>query len=256
MNETQQHIREIEEQGCTVVPGVFSPAEVGRLKGAVQEVLASEAARRNVEEKDVQFAFNLTNKHPLFREAIQTPILIAIMEVLLGPDCILGSLNARTSFPGAAPQGLHRDLDFQVHLPLPTYCNSVWMLDDFTAENGATRFVPGSHRRPDWPPRGQDDPPDTRAVTGRAGSLMIFDARLWHGGGANRSPRPRHAMHGFFCRSWMKPQHDHTRSIDPAVVAAASPLLLRLWGFKNQIPFEAAPGVLKVVPAPGISELA
>jgi hypothetical protein len=63
-------------------------------------------------------------------------------------------------------------------------------------------------------------------------------------------------MHGFFCRSWMKPQHDHTRSIDPAVVAAASPLLIRLWGFKNQIPYEAAPGVLKVVPAPGIAELA
>jgi ectoine hydroxylase-related dioxygenase (phytanoyl-CoA dioxygenase family) len=204
----------------------------------------------------VQFAYNLTNKHPLFREAIQTPVLIAIMEALLGPDCILGSLNARTSFPGAGAQGLHRDLDFHEHLPLATYCNSVWMLDDFTEENGATRFVPGSHRGPDEPQRGQPDPPHTRAVTGAAGSMMIFDARLWHGGGANRAQRPRCAMHGFFCRSWMRAQHDHTRSIDPAIVATASPLLIRLWGFKSQIPYEAAPGVLKVVPAPGVPELA
>lgn len=255
MQDTEKHIHEVQEQGFTIVPTVFSAEEVRRLKAALHEVLTSEAARRGREEQEVQFAYNLTNKHPLFREAIQTPLLIALMEALLGTDCVLGSLNARTSFPGATAQGLHRDLDFTVHVPVPTFCNSVWMLDDFTAENGATRFVPGSHVRPSGPPGGMEDPPDTRAVTGTAGSMMIFDARLWHGGGANRSSTPRYAMHGFFCRSWMKPQHDHTRSLDREVVEQASPLLLRLWGFRNQVPYEASPGVLKVMPAPGVSEL-
>ena len=95
-------------------------------------------------------------------------------------------------------------------------CNTVWLLDDFTPENGATRMVPGSHK---WGTRPQDvlaDPmaphPDEVLLTGAAGSVAVMNAHLWHGGTANRSSRPRLAMHAFYCRR-DKPQQQYQKQL-------------------------------------------
>jgi len=101
------------------------------------------------------------------------------------------------------------------------------MLDDFTTENGALRVVPGSHR---WGRRPQDvlgDPkrphPDEVLVTGRAGDLVVMNSHLWHGGTANRTDRPRLALHAFYCR-WDKPQQQYQKALlRPETQAALSP---------------------------------
>ena len=85
-------------------------------------------------------------------------------------------------------------------------CNSVWMLDDFTPENGATRMVPGSHRWGRIPPPEMYEPhPGRELVTGKAGTVVIMNAHMWHGGTANRTGAPRRAMHVYYTR-WDKPQ--------------------------------------------------
>ena len=95
-------------------------------------------------------------------------------------------------------------------------CNAVWMLDDFTTENGATRVIPGSHK---WGRRPQDvleDPlaphPQEVLVLGRAGSIAVMNAHAWHGGTANRTPAPRLAMHAFYCRR-DKPQQQYQKQL-------------------------------------------
>ena len=246
------YLREIAEQGFAVVPDVFSPGEVDRMRTAIEEVFTREEGALAGHGPHVRFSINLTNKHAIFRDMVQHPVLMELMAGLLGDDFILASLHTRSTYPGAPAQGLHRDWLLDRRIPFPTHVNSMWMLDDFTAENGATRVVPGSHLWDEEPETGRAYP-EVQA-SGKAGSVAVFDSRLYHAGGANRSTGRRRGLTGFFCRAWAKPQEDHTRSIDPALLADASPLLIRLWGFHAQAPWEdpGEPNVLRQLPAPGV----
>jgi ectoine hydroxylase-related dioxygenase (phytanoyl-CoA dioxygenase family) len=95
-------------------------------------------------------------------------------------------------------------------------CNTLWMLDDFTTENGSLRAVPGSHRAGRLPTDALEDPraphPAEVLVTGRAGDVVVMNAHVWHAGTANRTPTRRLALHAFYCR-WDKPQQQYQRRL-------------------------------------------
>ena len=71
--------------------------------------------------------------------------------------------------------------------------------------------MPGSHLWPELP----EDKPEVESVaaTGPAGTMLMFDGRLWHGTGANRTSRRRHLLLGYFCRPWIRPQEIFTLSL-------------------------------------------
>jgi len=132
---------------------------------------------------------------------------------------------ARSADPnGALGQPLHVDMGAVPDARGYWVCNTVWMLDDFTRENGPTRLMPGSHK---WGRRPEDvleDPmashPDEVLLTGKAGSIAVMNAHLWHGGTANRTPAPRLAMHAFYCRRDKPQQQYQKRLVRPEVQAA------------------------------------
>jgi ectoine hydroxylase-related dioxygenase (phytanoyl-CoA dioxygenase family) len=136
---------------------------------------------------------------------------------VLGPAIKLSSLNARSADPHTdVGQPLHVDMGAIADENGYWVCNTVWMLDDFTMENGATRMIPGSHR---WGTRPQDvlgDPlaphPDEVLLTGKAGSIAVMNAHMWHGGTANRTAVPRLALHAFYCRR-DKPQQQYQKQL-------------------------------------------
>jgi ectoine hydroxylase-related dioxygenase (phytanoyl-CoA dioxygenase family) len=170
------------------------------------------------------------DKGEAFRRAIALPDLLDGVRGVLGPEIKLSSLNARSADPGSeAGQPLHVDMGAIPDERGYWVCNTVWLLDDFTPENGATRMVPGSHK---WGTRPQDvleDPmaphPDEVLLTGAAGSVAVMNAHLWHGGTANRSSRPRLAMHAFYCRR-DKPQQQYQKQLlRPDVQHALTPAL-------------------------------
>ena len=101
------------------------------------------------------------------------------------------------------------------------------MLDDFTAENGSLRAVPGSHRaaacRRRRSPIRSAPHPDEELVTGRAGDVVVMNAHLWHAGTANRTPRPRLALHSFYCRSDKPQQQYQKRLLRPETQARSRP---------------------------------
>src|SRR5581483_177995 len=109
-------------------------------------------------------------------------------------------------------------------------CNTVWILDDFTAHNGALRLVPGSHRSGRLPQNALADPladhPQQTVITGAAGSVIVMNAHLWHGGMPNRTAHPRTAVHAFYCRR-DKPQQQYQKLLLDAELQQSLPSQLR-----------------------------
>jgi ectoine hydroxylase-related dioxygenase (phytanoyl-CoA dioxygenase family) len=132
--------------------------------------------------------------------------------------------------PGEVAQPLHPD-DALYPIPRPhqeLVVNVMWPLEDFTAANGATRVVPGSHRWVDETP-GPDTP--TVPVEMPAGSALIYLGSLWHGGGANTTDRPRIGVVLHYGLAWLRSVENHVLAVPRDVVAGLSPRLQELLGY-------------------------
>ena len=147
---------------------------------------------------------NLIDKDPMFEKVITEPRLLAAVCHVVGPSFKLSSLNSRAALPGHGLQGLHADWGKGVEPGEYMVCNSFWLLNDFTAENGATRVVPGSHRSRKVPSDEMEDPaadhPKQVQVIAPAGTVVAVNSHLWHGGVLNQTDEPRRVMHGYFCQ--------------------------------------------------------
>ena len=225
---TDSDRRQLDEQGYLVLPGLMSPELLASLRRRVDELFAREGVAAGAEFKQEPGArrlANLVNKGRVFEQVILTPQVLAAMAHVLGPRFKLSSLNARSADPhGDCGQPLHSDSAAIADESGYWVCNSVWMLDDFTPENGATRMVPGSHCWRRIPPPDFYEPhPEEQLVTGKAGTVVVMNAHMWHGGTANRTDAPRRAMHVYYTR-WDKPQQQYQkRLLSPELQARLSP---------------------------------
>ena len=149
---------------------------------------------------------NLVAKGEVFERIACMPEVLEYIGAVLGPEFKLSSLNARSANPYSSDsqQPLHADMGAIADDRGYWVCNTVWMLDDFTPENGALRAVPGSHL---WRKLPQNELADPRAqhagevlVTGEAGTVVVVNAHMWHGGTANRTGSHRRAVHAFYGR--------------------------------------------------------
>lgn len=183
-----------------------------------------------------QRVFSLHNKGREFENLVQEPTVLEVMEHVLGFNFLLSSTHANIAGPGGASMNVHADQTF-ARPPWPPYAlvaNSMWMLDDFTPDNGATRIVPGSHkwgRQPDYD-LGEGDTL-TEPACAPAGSVMVFDGRLWHQTGANTSDAPRHGILNYYCRGYVRQQQNFSAGLDTEVAKRATPVMQRLLGLEN-----------------------
>ena len=228
---TDVHRRQLHEQGWTTLPGFLDAARRRRLADRIEALFAAEGASAGGEFKQEPGArrlANLVDKGAVFVECILEPEVLAHVAEVLGPRFKLSSLNARSADPRSEEaQPLHVDAGALPDERGSWVCNTLWMLDDFTAENGPLRAVPGTHRSGRRPADVLTDPraphPDEVLVTGRAGDVVVMNAHLWHGGTANRTDRPRLALHAFYCRG-DKPQQQYQKGLlRPETRAALSP---------------------------------
>jgi ectoine hydroxylase-related dioxygenase (phytanoyl-CoA dioxygenase family) len=214
--------RQLDERGYLVFEGLMGPALLAELRARVEELFAEEGPRAGSEFKQEPHArrlANLVNKGDVFARAILDPRVLEAMAHVLGPEFKLSSLNVRAADPlGDCAQPWHADSAAIADERGYWVANSVWMLDDFTPANGATRMIPGSHRWRRLPPPDLYDPqPGEELVLGKAGTVVIMNAHMWHGATANRTPVPRRAMHAYYTRR-DKPQQQYQKALISAEV--------------------------------------
>jgi ectoine hydroxylase-related dioxygenase (phytanoyl-CoA dioxygenase family) len=145
----------------------------------------------------------------------------------------LSSFNARSTDPFTQDaQPLHCDAAAVPDGEGFWVCNTIWLVDDFTGDNGATRVVPGSHRWAKLPQDLLSDPqashPEEVLLLGKAGSVVVMNTHAWHGGTANRTASPRRALHAFYCRNDKPQQQYQKRLLRPETQARLSPDLREL----------------------------
>jgi hypothetical protein len=209
--------RQLEGNGYLAIPGLMTPELLAAARRRIDELFETEGDAAGSEfkhEPGARRLANLVNKGELFIEIMLSPKVLESMAHVLGPEFKLSSFNARAPEPnGEGAQPLHVDSGALPDERGYWNCNSIWMLDDFTPENGATRFIPGSHQ---WrrlpPPELYGSYPGERLITGAAGTVAIMNAHMWHAGTANRSGAPRRALHVYFTRR-DKPQQQYQRKL-------------------------------------------
>jgi ectoine hydroxylase-related dioxygenase (phytanoyl-CoA dioxygenase family) len=181
----------LEREGYVVVPGALDDRWVERLRRAFDESPVQSGGTQHIE---------ITNETPevgSWRALEHHPVLTAAADHLLKQPYCLGGLHGRNPLTGFGQQGLHCDClrDQASECVLIT---ALWMLDDFTPENGATRVVPGSHRIKRPPAKNFSQPlanhRDEKIIVARAGSVLMFNGYLWHSGRRNNSNGPRRAV--------------------------------------------------------------
>lgn len=224
------------EQGYLVLPRFMDSAFLAEARARVDELFAQEGDQAGSEfkaEPHTRRLANCVDKGAVFERTVSEPVVIQAVQAVLGPGMKLSSLNVRSADPHSDwVQPLHCDMAAIADERGYWVCNTIWMLDDFTTANGATRCVPGSHRWNKLPQAVLADPmaahPEEILVTGEAGTVVIMNAHLWHGGTANRTGRPRTAMHAFYCRSDKPQQQYQKRLLSSATQARLSPELRRI----------------------------
>jgi ectoine hydroxylase-related dioxygenase (phytanoyl-CoA dioxygenase family) len=112
---------------------------------------------------------------------------------------------------------------------VPTVCNSMWALTDFTEDNGATRIIPGSHLADTAPEYGRHY--DSIPAEMPRGSVLVWHGSLWHGGGANRTDQRRVGVAMNYCAGWVRQQENQQLGIPLEAVARMPERLQQLCGF-------------------------
>jgi len=230
-----QHVERIARDGYTILTEVIEPA----LLDALDEDLRRLERERNVLPaknifeglRTVRIYNLLAYGAPYDKIPVHSSVL-PLVERVLDRGCLVSSLSSIAIDPGETAQPWHAD-DQTIPLPrphVPIVCNSMWAITDFTAENGATRLVPGSHNDPAVPPPFGEISGAITAEMPR-GSVLVYNGSLWHGGGENRTDKRRIGVAMNYCAGYIRQQENQLLGIPVEIARGFSPRLRSLVGY-------------------------
>jgi ectoine hydroxylase-related dioxygenase (phytanoyl-CoA dioxygenase family) len=177
----------------------------------------------------------LVARSPKCRELVTNPVVLGAVGKLLGhaTSFQLHLTQVISIGPGEPAQTIHRDQWAFDFFPFPkgyeVQCNTIWAMTDFTAENGATRVIPGSNHFDD---KLRFTESDTEPAEMAKGSVLFYTGSIYHGGGANRSNAIRTGINITYNVSWLRQEENQYLSV-PLEIARTLPVdLLRLMGYR------------------------
>ncbi|GAB5415540.1 MAG: phytanoyl-CoA dioxygenase family protein [Congregibacter sp.] len=222
--------------GYVIIEGLMSEAELAALRRDADPYL-SHFGRNSFEGERTQRIYGLPEKFRSADAFIQHPRILAHLDRLLKPNYLLSQAQVINILTESPEQPLHIDDGFYPW-PSPRAALSiatVFAIDDFTADNGATVAVPGSHR---WGDGRVPEASDKRLkAVMPAGSCILFMGNLWHGGGANFSGTSRLAFTAQYCEPYLRTQENYFLSVSRDTVASLSEDMRRMLGYSIHPPF-------------------
>ena len=226
----------LDADGYCIVDRLLTPEQAAAARASLADVLASTPEGRNdFEGFKTRRIYALFAKTRAFDAPAVHPLLLGVLDRVLEHY----QLSAPTGIqigPGEKAQVLHRD---ESVYPLPreypnVVINTMWALDDFTEANGATRLIPGSHR---WTERTPTPDDELVQAVMPAGSVIFYLGKIWHGGGANTTDRPRLGVILEYVAAWLRPQENHLLAVPREVAATLPERLQELLGYNIYPPF-------------------
>ena len=228
----------LDRDGYVIWENLLGADECQQIRDTVGPWLA-QTGRNSFEGRRTQRIYSVLSRTRVCDRLVDHPRVLAVLDRLLMPNYLLSALQAINIQPGESAQLPHHDDGFYpIPRPRPPLAAAtIWAIDDFTADNGATVVMPGSHR---WGARrpGPDDP--ALPVVMPAGSCVFFVGTLWHGGGANTTARARLAVTAQYCQPWLRPMEAFTLSIPRDVARTVSDDIQRMIGYSIHPPFVGA----------------
>ena len=228
-----ENVAELDVQGYTVVKNAAPRALFDELRTAITDIAADRKTKGLYGDRRGVFSDNIMNcsaKGVAFEKALMNPSLNALMAYLLGDGYVLNASSAAVVEQGAPALPIHSDNAY-VPDPFPSWAlsaTSVWFPEDVTAESGASRVVPGSHRFNRQPLPGEGES-DAVAIEVPAGSVVIWNGATWHGNCGRIAAGERVTFHTSFCRMFMKPFANNDM-VPQEVIERNGPLMAQILG--------------------------
>lgn len=226
---TAEERESLDSRGYVVLVGVIDSGWLCRLREAFEALYEQEGASAGSEvhkEQGTRRLSDLVNKSEVFDGVYTHPRVLAAVAHVLSRPFKLSSLNAREAQAGKGLQGLHADWGERGDSEPFHVVNSLWLLDDFLPDNGATRIVPGTHRL-GVPEKNLADVlaphADEVVLTAPAGTVVVINSHLWHGGTKNTSGQPRRVCHSYYTAREHPQQLDQAAMIRKRVYDRLSP---------------------------------
>ncbi len=228
------HVERIARDGYTILERVIAPDLVEALAGdlaRLERELHVQPAANSFEGQHTLRVYNLLARGRVWEQVPVHPAVLPVVEGVLDRGALVSSLSSIAILAGETSQPIHADDQLMpIAKPhVPTVCNTMWALTDFTEANGATRVVPGSHladRSPDY-----GHPYDSVAAEMPKGSVLVWHGSLWHGGGANTTGERRVGIAMNYCAGWIRQQENQQLGIPRHIAARFSPRLRELVGY-------------------------
>jgi ectoine hydroxylase-related dioxygenase (phytanoyl-CoA dioxygenase family) len=235
----------LNDAGYAVVEGVLDDETLERGRAGlyeVQKAIHSELGPdRLTRAGELGVLRIMARFDPWFLTLLETPEMLAVVDATVSDTAILHLQNGFILPPARDPEADGATFQQTFHRDFPRYLegyvasvNALLTFVDFTADNGGTLVVPGSHQRPDAPD--QDHMGEAAvAVECGAGSMILFDSTLWHAAGVNRSDSDRLAVNHQFTRSWIKQQIDYVRALGDDLILERPPRTQQLLGWYTRV---------------------
>ena len=228
------HAARVADVGYTIVEGAIEPDLVDELHDdllRLERELGIEPSPNSFEGHTTWRIYNLLVHGALYERIPVHENVLPVVERVLDRGCLVSSLSSIAIGPGEVAQPIHADDQLiPIAKPhVPTVCNSMWALTDFTEANGATRLIPGTHLAETSPDYGTAY--DSIAAEMPRGSVLIWHGSLWHGGGANTTDERRVGIAMNYCAGWIRQQENQQLGIPREIAARFSPRLQELCGY-------------------------